>query len=148
MACSSTPVVSAAARHDATTGAAFRHVETVRVRTQRAGTRRCFSLTGPRLSNNFRGSMTHPTDLLHPASDLCFRRPTGFATGLVASLCPERNSTSWIASTNFRGGATPAFQGHGFNLTRQRSCYTASCNYRSVTTRSTSQSRILSNAIS
>jgi hypothetical protein len=55
--------------------------------------RRC-SPFGPRLSNNFRGSMTHPTDLLHPASDLYFVRPTSFATGLVASRYPERNFTS------------------------------------------------------
>ena len=56
--------------------------------------RPCFSLTGPRLSNNFRGSITHPTDLLHPASDLHLFQPTGFATGLVASRYPERNFTS------------------------------------------------------
>jgi len=72
----------------------------------RQATWRCFSLTGPHLSNNFRGSITHPTDLLRPASDLHFFRPTSFATGLVASLCPERTRTSWIAKTNFRGMPT------------------------------------------
>ena len=75
---------------------------------------------GPRLSNNFRGSITHPADLLGPAHDPHFLRPQGFATGLVANLCPERTSTSWIAKTNFREGATPASQGYGLNLTRQR----------------------------
>ena len=64
-------------------------------------------LAGPHLSNNFRGSITHPTDLLGPASDLHFFRPTGFATGLVASLCPERNLTSWITKTNFRREPPP-----------------------------------------
>jgi hypothetical protein len=70
-------------------------------------TRSCFSLTGPRLSNNFRGSITHPTVLLDPASDFHFVQPAGFATGLVANLCPERNYTSWIAKTNFNGVPTP-----------------------------------------
>jgi hypothetical protein len=70
--------------------------------------RPCFSLTGPRLSNNFRGSITHPTVLLGPASDFYFVQPTGSATGLVASLCPGRNSTSWIAKTNFYGVPTPS----------------------------------------
>ena len=51
---------------------------------------------GPRLSNNFRGSITHPADLLGLAHDLHLFRPRGSATGLVASLCPGRNSTSWI----------------------------------------------------
>ena len=51
-------------------------------------------LAGPHLSNNFRGSITHPTDLLDPASDLHLFQPTGFATGLVASRYPERNFTS------------------------------------------------------
>jgi len=69
--------------------------------------RPCFSLAGPHLSNNFRGSITHPTDLLGPASDLHLFRPTGSATRLVASLCPGRNSTSWIAKTNFRGEPPP-----------------------------------------
>ena len=31
---------------------------------------------------------TDPADLLHPVSDVCLRPPAGFATGLVASLCP------------------------------------------------------------
>ncbi len=64
-------------------------------------------LAGPHLSNNFRGSITHPTVLLDPASDLCLLRPTGVTTGLEASLCPERISTSWIAKTNFYGVPTP-----------------------------------------
>jgi hypothetical protein len=69
--------------------------------------RPCFPLSGPHLSNNFRGSITHPTVSLGLASDLYFVRPSGSATGLVASLCPGRNSTSWIAKTNFRGEPTP-----------------------------------------
>ena len=64
-------------------------------------------LAGPHLSNNFRGSITHPTVSLGPASDLCLLRPTGFTTGLVASLCPGRISTSWVAKTNFYGVPTP-----------------------------------------
>ena len=91
----------------ATTDAAFRHVETVRVRESDSGSHLRFSLAGPHLSNNFRGSITHPTVSLGPASDLCLLRPTGFTTGLVASLCPERISTSWIAKTNFYGVPTP-----------------------------------------
>jgi hypothetical protein len=51
-------------------------------------------------------AITHPADLLGPAHDLRLLRPQGFATGLVASLCPGRTSTSWIAKTNFRGGLT------------------------------------------
>ena len=49
---------------------------------------------GPQLSNNFRGSITHPADLLGPAHDPHFLRPQGFATGLVANRYPERTSTS------------------------------------------------------
>jgi len=45
--------------------------------------------------------------LLGPASDLYLVRPAGFATGLVASLCPERTLTSWIAKTNFHGEPPP-----------------------------------------
>jgi len=93
--------------YHATTDAAFRHVETVRVRESDSGSHLRFSLAGPHLSNNFRGSITHPTVLIHPASDLCLLRPTGFTTGLVASLCPGRISTSWIAKTNFYGVPTP-----------------------------------------
>jgi hypothetical protein len=35
---------------------------------------------------------TDPVDLHPPASDLCFLGPTGSATGLVASLCPRKDS--------------------------------------------------------
>ena len=31
---------------------------------------------------------TDPADVLHPVSDVCLRPPAGFATGLVARLCP------------------------------------------------------------
>ena len=34
---------------------------------------------------------TDPAALLHPASDVCLRPPAGFATGLVASLCPRED---------------------------------------------------------
>ena len=93
--------------YHATTDAAFRHVETVRLRESDSGSHLRFSLAGPHLSNNFRGSITHPTVSLGPASDLCLLRPTGFTTGLVASLCPGRISTSWVAKTNFYGVPTP-----------------------------------------
>jgi hypothetical protein len=87
--------------------AAFRLVETVRVPLWQVRFLPPVYPQGPRLSNNFRGSITHPADLLGPAHDLCLLRPQGFATGLVASLCPGRTSTSWITKTNFRGGLTP-----------------------------------------
>ena len=108
--------------NSAVAAAAFRLVETVRVPLWQIRHLPPGYPHGPRLSNNFRGSITHPADLLSPAHDLRLLRPQGFAAGLVASLCPGRTSTSWIAKTNFREGATPAFQGYGFNLTRQRSC--------------------------
>ena len=80
---------------------------------------------GPRLSNNFRGSITHPVDLLGLAHDLHLFRPQGSATGLEANLCPERTSTSWIAKTNFIEAANLDSQGYGFTLARQRSCSAA-----------------------
>ena len=76
--------------------AAFRLVETVRVHRLQVRHLPPAYPHGPRLSNNFRGSITHPADLLDLAHDLCLLRPQGSATGLVASLCPGRTSTSWI----------------------------------------------------
>jgi len=94
MACSSTPVVSDAARQYATTDAAFRHVETVRLHTRQAGHLAVFLPHGTTSFKQLSGLNTDPTDLLHPAPDLYFVRPSGFATGLVASLYPERTYTS------------------------------------------------------
>jgi hypothetical protein len=79
---------------DAMTGAAFRHVETVRVRKRRTGSPPLLLPYGTTSFKQLSGLNTHPTDLLGPAHDLCFLRPSGFATGLVASRYPERTSTS------------------------------------------------------
>jgi hypothetical protein len=62
---------------------------------------------------------TGPTDLLHPAPDVRLLPPAGFTAGLVANLCPGRNFTFWITSTNFIEAANPESQGYEFNLARQ-----------------------------
>ena len=78
----------------ATTGAAFRHVETVRVRRQRIGSPPLLFPFGTTSFKQLSGLNTNPTDLLGPAHDLSFVRPSSFATGRVASRYPERTSTS------------------------------------------------------
>ena len=62
---------------------------------------------------------TGPTDLLHPAPDVRLLPPAGLASGLVASLYPGRNLTSWITTANFIEAANLEFQGYGFSLARR-----------------------------
>jgi len=50
---------------------------------------------------------TDPADLLHPASDVCLLAPAGFATGLVASLCPWKDLHLLDNLNRFHRGSHP-----------------------------------------
>lgn len=52
---------------------------------------RCLSRMGPQLSKQLSRLDTNPIDLLPPASDHRFLRPTSSATGLLARLCPWKD---------------------------------------------------------
>src|SRR5262249_38890382 len=50
---------------------------------------------------------TDPADFLHPASDVCLLAPAGFATGLVASLCPWKDLHLLDNLNRFHRGSPP-----------------------------------------
>ena len=50
---------------------------------------------------------TDPADLLHPAPDVCFLSPAGFATGLVARRCPRKDLHLLDNINRFHRGCQP-----------------------------------------